>query len=271
MLNTPEQAVRDFIATQYTRGGSPNIQVLCSYEDLLKQFDRISQQWVNVGLREPYASVLSEDKYKPAFISENIDEFNLTGKHAVDNFYAVCEKNDVPVPNGTLFELGCGVGRSTQYLAPAFEKISGWDVSDGNLRECRNNLLSKNISNVELRQLHDLSDFNSVPNFDVFFSEIVIQHNTPPLQYFILDKIFYKMNPGGVFYFQTITHHETYAFNVDSYLNWKHEQSFEMHALPMRWVNKVIRRNGLFLMDVIKERLGGYNLDSHTFFGIKQV
>ena len=43
-----------------------------------------------------------------------------------------------------------------------------------------------------------------------------------------------------------------------------------MHALPMRWILKLLRKNNVFLMDVLKERLGGFNLDSHTFFGIKK-
>jgi cyclopropane fatty-acyl-phospholipid synthase-like methyltransferase len=270
MLNAPEQVIRNFISTQYDPGNSRDIQVLCSYSDLKKVFSRIKEQWVAIGKVEPYASVLSDEKYTRNNIENNLYEFHETGLDALKHLRALCRKNDVDCPNGVLFELGCGVGRSTQYFAPEFEMVHAWDVSDGNLAECKNNLKSANVSNVETKLIDQLEGFAQVPWHDVFFSEIVIQHNPPPLQYFILDKILSKLRPGGVFYFQTITHHATYSFSVEPYLRWEHQQSFEMHALPMRWVNKVIRRNGLFLMDVLKERLGGYNLDSYTFFGVRE-
>lgn len=270
MLNVDELSVKNFISTQYVPGNSRDIEVLCSYSNLRRIFGRIKQQWVDIGRVEPYASVLSEERYKRVNIQENLREFHETGAHGPSNLRALCKKNGVSCPNGILFELGCGVGRSTRYFSPEFEIIHAWDVSDGNLAECINNLRNANITNVETKLIHELEDYSRVPCHDVFFSEIVIQHNPPPLQYFLLDKILSKLKVGGVFYFQTITHHATYSFKTDPYLSWEHKQSFEMHALPMRWVSHAIRRNGLYLMDVLKERLGGYNLDSYTFFGIKE-
>jgi hypothetical protein len=37
----------------------------------------------------------------------------------------------------------------------------------------------------------------------------------------------------------------------------------------MRWITALLRKNNLFLLDVLKDRLGGFNLDSYTFFGIR--
>jgi cyclopropane fatty-acyl-phospholipid synthase-like methyltransferase len=270
MLNTPEDEVRKFIELQYKEGNSKNIQVLCQHTNIVDIFNRIQSQWISVGDREPYASVLSDEKYSSKNIENNLVEFHETGQEALKNLIALCRKNEVDLPNRVLFELGCGVGRSTQYFAPAFEKICAWDISKGNIFECEKNLASKKILNVKLKLIQQLQDYDSIPEHDVFFSEIVLQHNPPPLQYFLIDKILSKLNRGGVFFFQTITHHETYSFDVSSYLNWQHSQDFEMHALPMRWVLKLLRKNDIFLMDVLKERLGGFNLDSYTFFGVKQ-
>jgi 2-polyprenyl-3-methyl-5-hydroxy-6-metoxy-1,4-benzoquinol methylase len=270
MLNTPEDSVRKFIETQYIPGNSKDIQIFCPHSEIKEMFGRIRVQWARIGEVEPYASVLSEEKYKSISIKAHIGEFHETGKLGIGNLNSMCLKNDIELPGQVLFELGCGVGRSTQFFSPSFERVHAWDVSAGNLRECRNNLDVKGIENVETRLIDQIEDYASVPPHDVFFSEIVIQHNPPPLQYYLLDKVLSRLNPGGVFFFQTITHHSTYAFNVRSYLNWEHNQDFEMHALPMRWVNRVIRKNGLFLLDVVKERLGGFGLDSHTFFGIRQ-
>jgi SAM-dependent methyltransferase len=267
MINAPEKSVRDFISSQYEPGNSRNIEVLCPYSDLREIFNRIKQQWVVVGDSEPYASVLAEERFMKRNLEGHLDEFHLSGREAHKNLLALSRKNNVDCPSGILFELGCGVGRSTQYFSSAFESIHAWDVSDGNLAECDKNLAAANLRNVETQLIIDLSDYGRVPCYDVFFSEIVIQHNPPPLQFFLLDKILSKLKPGGLFYFQTVTHHPTYSFSVESYLRWEHKQSFEMHALPMRWVLRAIRKNGLVLFDVLKDRLGGYNVDSYTFFG----
>ncbi len=269
MLNTPEAAVRDFISLQYRAGNSKHIEVLCPYSDLLKIFERIQQQWTSIGDREPYASVLSESKYRMDSINANIDEFHESGRSGMANLKQLSLKNDIYLPNGTLFELGCGVGRSTQHFAPAFESISAWDISKGNLAECTKILTQRGVRNVTLNHVTDFAQYKIIPKHDVFFSEIVIQHNLPPVQYYLIDKIFQTLNPGGIFYFQTITHHETYSFRVSDYLSWQHNQDFEMHALPMRWVLRLIQKNNLVLLDVLKERMGGFNLDSHTFFGIR--
>jgi 2-polyprenyl-3-methyl-5-hydroxy-6-metoxy-1,4-benzoquinol methylase len=269
MLNAPEESIRNFISLQYQPGNSRNIQVLCPRSELQHLFARIKEQWISVGDQEPYASVLSEEKYKRSNLQANLAEFHETGRAGLANLRQLCLKNDIPLPNGTLFELGCGVGRSTQYFSEAFDRVVGFDISQGNIRECNINLEAKNITNISLTLIEDLESYDRVPEHDVFFSEITIQHNPPPLQYFILDRIFQKLNPGAVFYFQTITHHATYSFDVGRYLDWQHDQVFEMHALPMRWVMRLLRKNGLFLIDVLKERQGGFNLDSHTFFGVR--
>ena len=270
MLNAPEESIRNFIELQYKEGKSNSIQIECSYSKILDIFSRIQSQWTRVGESEPYASVLSDEKYISSNIKDNLVEFHSTGQEGMKNLISLCKKNDVYLPNRVLFELGCGVGRSTQHFAPAFEKIFAWDVSKGNLDECDKNLLINNITNVELKLIQQFQDYDIIPEHDVFFSEIVLQHNPPPLQYFLIDKILSKLNSGGIFFFQTITHHETYSFEFDNYLNWQHSQNYEMHALPMRWIFKLLRKNNVFIMDVLKERLGGFNLDSHTFFGIKQ-
>jgi len=269
MLNAPEESVRRFIATQYAPGNTRGIQVLCPYSELKELFERIKNQWVSIGETEPYASVLADEKYLRKNIDLNLVEFHQTGESGMKNLASLCSKNNVPLPNRVLFELGCGVGRSTQFFSTAFETVHAWDVSAGNLEECKISLISRGVGNVKLKLVSVIDDYSAIPEHDVFFSEIVVQHNPPPLQYYLLDQVLSRLKPGGVFFFQTITHHPDYAFVVSDYLKWKHEQDYEMHALPMRWITALLRKNNLFLLDVLKDRLGGFNLDSYTFFGIR--
>jgi SAM-dependent methyltransferase len=267
MINTPEKSVRDFIALQFQPGNSASIEVQAETSLMRQMFQRMSQQWTAMGEHEPYASVLSEEKYHKANLRGNLEEFFSTGSRGIHNLLNLCLKNGIKANAGILFELGCGVGRSTCHFAPLFREVVAWDVSPGNLAECQSNLHAMNRSNVTLNRILDLDDFENIPSHDVFFSEIVIQHNPPPLQYYLLDRIFKKINPGGIFYFQTITHHGTYNFSAEKYLMWQHDQGFEMHALPMRHIIHLIQKSGLTLLDILKDRLGGFNLDSYTFFG----
>ena len=95
MLNTPEDSVRNFIELQYKEGNSKNIQVLCQYKNIIDIFNRIQSQWLSVGEREPYASVLSDEKYISKNIESNFAEFHETGQEGLKNLVALCRKNEV--------------------------------------------------------------------------------------------------------------------------------------------------------------------------------
>jgi cyclopropane fatty-acyl-phospholipid synthase-like methyltransferase len=269
MTSTFLNSVKPFIELQYLAGSSKDISVLCSFSKIERIFDRIRAQWIHMGSVEPYASVLTEDRFLSKNIGDNLQDFFESGKRGLEIITSLCRKNDVELPNRALFELGCGVGRSTRHFSTAFEKVYAWDVSVGNLSECAKNLERFGVSNANLKLISELRDYNTLPKHDVFFSEMVLQHNPPPLQYFLIQKVLESLNPGGVFLFQTITHHQTYSFDADNYLSWQHDNGFEMHALPMRYIMKLLRENGLFLMDVLKDDLGGFNVDSYTFFGVR--
>ena len=47
-------------------------------------------------------------------------------------------------------------------------------------------------------QLRDTLDLDTLPEFDLFFSMIVLQHNPPPLIALMLEKIAARLRPGGV-------------------------------------------------------------------------
>src|SRR5436853_398788 len=59
------------------------------------------------------------------------------------------------IANGTCFELGCGVGRVTRFLAERFRKVVAADISPGNLEVCKQYLRNEGVNNVELLQIKD--------------------------------------------------------------------------------------------------------------------
>ncbi len=264
-----DAVINKMLDLQFTAGRSADIQVDCADASLHRVFSRIVEQWTKVGAVEPHASVLSDKRYRASSIHEHLAEFRATGKHGIEQLDALAAKNEVKVNFGNLFELGCGVGRLTYHFASRFDSVQAWDISEGNLAVCRDYLREGDIRNVQTQLIRRIEEFDGIAPIDVFYSHIVLQHNPPPLQFYLLNKILSRIKPGGVFMFQTVTHHDRYAFDVDAYLNWQHTQDFEMHCLPMRHVMRCIAANGLSILDVQLERAGGFGLVSNTFFGVR--
>ncbi len=254
---------RDVVEAGF-RQGRKVIETEATDEELLEIFERVRLEWSRLGESEPYWSVLTSEQYTKSNFSKHQQEFWDSGAHAAAAISDFFESNDLKRPSGVCLELGCGVGRVTRYLSPMFEKVIGLDISSGNLREAQINLREVGASNVELIKIEKVEDFDTIPNVDFFCSEMVLQHNPPPVQRVLLDKIFSKIKTGGGCLFQTPTDLPHYSFRIRDYLETE-EPVMEMHALPMRVVLNALRAHDLPLIEVrpdIKTGLPG----SHTFF-----
>jgi trans-aconitate methyltransferase len=106
-----------------------------------------------------------------------------------------------------------------------------------------------------------------IPRYDVLFSTIVFQHNPPPVQRFLLDRLLGKLNPGGAFFFQIPTHTPRYGFVADDYLA-SPMGVMELHNLPMPDVFKILAHHRLTPLEVLMDIWTGL-YGSHTFFGVK--
>lgn len=265
-----EETLDKFVAIQFSGTENASVEVNVSNEMKNKLFERIQNQWATVGRREPYASVLSQEKFMMKNIAENLVEFRNSGVDGIRKLNQLAKKNKVSINFKKCFELGCGVGRMTAHFAEHFESVTGADISPGNIKVCDDYLKELGNSNVELKLLTALTDLEQIENFDVFVSFIAIQHNPPPIQCYMLEKVLAKLNDGGIFLFQTLVHHPTYSYTAESNFSYPPNQDFEMHCLPMRTVLEIISLQNLTLLDVVKDRMGGYGVDSNTFFGIKQ-
>ena len=223
--------LEEFLSSEeYILRGESNIKVIdktyclphCQIEtdpspnQLAPLFERIRRQWSELGDVEPYWSVLTSEQFKMNNIDGNEAEFYRLGEDLANLINIFSERNSLPVPSGVCLELGCGVGRVTLHLAKMFEKVVGLDVSSGNLKIASNNIQKSAIVNVDLIKLSTIEDFDKIPNFDFLYSIIVLQHNPPPIQKMILDKLFAKMNAGGGCLFQIPTELPNYRFDAES-------------------------------------------------------
>jgi SAM-dependent methyltransferase len=245
-----------------------NIQTDVTPEQLDSLFERTARQWIELGKTEPYWSVLTSDIYKSATFANHKNEFYDTGRTSdsiIDIFFQRANRG---FAGECCLELGCGVGRTTRFLAERFRKVIAIDVSAGNLDLCRQYLQSNGLNNVEYIRLERPADAGRLPGCDFFFSTIVLQHNPPPVIKYLLDEILGKIDNSGFALFQVPTHAEHYSFEVEKYLR-SPAPEMEMHCIPMHVIFELLEKNDFLPMEVIMDAWTG-DYGSHTFFAQKR-
>lgn len=245
-----------------------DIEVDVPDETLRQMFDRIKAEWAALGETEPYWSVMTADQFRSDSIKENMDIFLQSGRTNINWMRNIAKRNGVALgKHQTCFELGCGVGRLTLPLAEMFDHVTGYDISPGNLAECEALIAARGVNNITTQLMSAIEQIEDAPDFDVLFTIIVLQHNPPPVQKYILDTLLRKVRPGGVAYFQLPTHLPNYSFAANSYLD-QTAQVMEMHAVPMHAIMALLRDHGFELQEVIQDQFTG-TPGSHSFFATK--
>jgi 2-polyprenyl-3-methyl-5-hydroxy-6-metoxy-1,4-benzoquinol methylase len=245
------------------------IETIVSEEVLERLFGRIQRQWKELGATEPFWSVLTSAEFKGENFERHAQEFYDSGRANAALVDTFANRNMVAIPHGTCFELGCGVGRVTRFLAERFERVIAIDISDGNLSYCIDYMDKSGVKNVETVLVKSPRDLTKLQPSDFLFSTIVLQHNPPPVQRFMLDRLLAKISPGGSCLFQLPTHVRRYRFASAEYLKSEETDSMEMHCLPMHVVFQVMKENGFTPLEVLMDSWTGH-YGSHTFFATKK-
>jgi 2-polyprenyl-3-methyl-5-hydroxy-6-metoxy-1,4-benzoquinol methylase len=237
--------------------------------DLKAMFDRVKSQWTRLGAAEPFWSVLSEEKYMVRNMDiHRLTEFYESGRRTVSHLEAFAGRANISLPAGTCLELGCGTGRVTRHLASRFERVIAVDISPGNLDLCKQYLADAGVTNVVNLLLHEPEEISTLPEFDFLFSTIVLQHNPPPVQKFMITELLSKLRAGGGLFVQLPTSTPDYSFSSKEYLSLP-DQLAEMHCLPMPTVFALLHAHGLVPVEVLMDGLTGM-YGSHTFFAFKE-
>jgi SAM-dependent methyltransferase len=163
------------------------------------------------------------------------------------------------------FEFGCGLGRVTSHIHKYFGRVIACDISPSHLVIARNALRQRDIRNVELRQAIG-GDFGMIERFDLWFSRLVLQHNTPPLIALILKRALSLIKPGGIAMFQVPTGAPGYQFKVEEYMRGLGPtESFEMHALPQQVIFQIAKRAGCRILEQREDGSSGPPWASFSF------
>lgn len=246
------------------------IQTQVDEETGARLFEHIARGWTGFGEAEPYWSVMSEPQYLMKQIGENREAFLDSGRENVERLLATLRRNGVaPDPQWEVLELGCGLGRNTRWLAPLFRRIFAVDVSPSHLRLAQSlNADAPQAGRVEWIALEHPAGIETLPECDLFFSMIVLQHNPPPLIGRLLEAAAEKLRSGGYAFFQVPTYQRGYSFEPESYLALRADPpDIEMHAFPQAEVFRIFRERGCVLLEVFEDGLSGHrdNHRSNTF------
>ncbi|MDH4393593.1 MAG: class I SAM-dependent methyltransferase [Aquabacterium sp.] len=267
----------EYLAQANRRGPAPRapahgviIEQLQTPETLALLLDHVGAEWSRLGETEPHWSVLTADKYSSGQIAVHLADFQRSGAKDVRHLDTVLRRNHLAWPSqGLCIDYGCGVGRMTLPLATHCAQVLGVDISAGHLHVAAQESAAQGLGNrLQWLQLRRLADLDSLPQADMVYSAIVLQHNPPPVMALTLDRLLRCLKPGGVGVFQLPTHIPGYRFVVAEYLQALRDgqhQGMEMHMLPQARVFEIIDAAGCQPCEVFSDEAAGPVYTSHTF------
>ncbi|MCS6850206.1 MAG: class I SAM-dependent methyltransferase [Gemmataceae bacterium] len=151
------------------------------------------------GKADPYWCVLTHDRFKAENLSDaNRQEFFTTGEEEIAALFRTIRQRIVPdFEPATALDFGCGVGRLLFPLARRCRAVVGIDVSEGMIREARENARRFGLSNVRLLQgssvLEQLEE-----TFDLVNTYIVLQHIPEKTGQRLFAQLVERVAPGGI-------------------------------------------------------------------------
>ncbi|MBS0238074.1 MAG: class I SAM-dependent methyltransferase [Proteobacteria bacterium] len=243
-----------YFSTWEARRNDGSIDYDCSTAELDRLFAHIKDVWSRLGKVEPHFSVLSTQNFKPENLGSNIEVFLKSGKGEVDLLQAELMGHGLKTTGYShCVELGCGVGRVTRFLAEMSDRITGFDISAPHLKLASEYLTAEGVQNASLELIKDPASAE-FPPCDLFYSRLVLQHNPPPVMFFLLRKFLRALVSGGIAVFQLPTFIDGYTFKVDTYLDGMDKlDNQELHALPQKAVFAAIADAGCDVVSTYRD------------------
>lgn len=257
------------VSTDYINALADKIDVEISEPHFARLIAHVQASWETLGREQPHWSVLTNPRFLPGNIENNVDSFYETGESSVQILEKAAARAGKELSSDwSCFELGCGVGRVTSRLVKRFKHVLAADISYPHLAIASEHLKTAGVENVDFLQMKSLETLESLEPFDIFYSVIVLQHNPPPLIFRMLQLILAKVRTGGCVYFQVPVASPNYRFSIDEYLSKidRGEGKMEMHMLPQVYLFRLLDEQGFRLLDFQRDNSTGPGFHSVTVF-----
>jgi SAM-dependent methyltransferase len=223
-------------------------------------YDHVNRSWESMGESDPFWSVITLPEFRGQPTAADIARFFDSGRSTVESMKCALERAGLSLEGRqTCVEFGCGLGRITRWLAPHFSRTIGVDISGPHLSLANKLAESDNVRGVEWLQLPKVEALSGVPEADLIFSVIVLQHNPPPVIDAMLRTFARILRPNGIAYFQVPTYRADYEFRLAEYLRDQVGKSeMEMHVYPQRRIFEVFAEHGIVPVSVVEDGATGY-------------
>jgi SAM-dependent methyltransferase len=244
-----------------------SVETTVAPELLTRMLARTEAIFTTNARDRPHWTVLTAPRFEPDQFEAHRDQFFQSGRDAVGTFQAFAARAGVDLTSyRTCFELGCGVGRVTVALAELFSRVTGADIAAPMLEEAARSAAAFSVTNIQWLLTNRFAVYDEIPEFDVFFTGIVLQHNPPPVMGYLLTRLLGKLRPGGIAYFQIPTYRMGYSFLAEQYVEYPANNHIEMHVFPQRPLLELIRRSGCRVLEIREDGATGdtYSQISNT-------
>ena len=128
-----------------------------------------------------------------------------------------------------------------------FKRAYAYDVSSTHLEVAKARL---EVENVEFVLCNEDIFRTGLRECDFFYSNIVLQHNPPPLIRKLISMALNALKPNGIAIFQVPIYASGYSFRIDEYLNGPKCPDMEMHLIPQAEVFTLIAEAACELREV---------------------
>ena len=216
------------------------IEHVATASQLAECIAKIKAAWSHLGIARPHFSVLTDKRFLPENLDENLDKFWASGDAESDQVESMLARHGfTSLSTKTCVEYGCGVGRVTVGLACRFGQVHGYDISQGHLALAEQRAQKVGVSNCRFHLCSD-NILNSLEACDFFYSRIVFQHNPPPIIHQLIRNVLRALKPDGIAIFQVPTYRVGYRFSVNEWLATDHALDMQMHCLPQQVIFSIM-------------------------------
>ena len=233
------------------------IDTMADAEELQLLWSRTKHTWTRLGEARAFHSTLTDDRFLPQRLAEFDSEFWESGDIEAKTFVDYLDGLNVKgVAGATLLEFGCGVGRVTVPLARFCARIIAYDISRPHLALARERAATLGCNNIDMKAI-DKDVPTEFEPCDMFYSRMVLQHNSPPIIGHILRKLIGALRPGGIGLFQVVTYCVGYRFDLRVALRSPQPLDMEMHCFPQAELFSLIAEAGARLIEVREDDAPG--------------
>ena len=226
------------------------VDTTASDTQLIELIEKTKAIWTHLGISRPHFSVLTDPKFLPENLSGSINEFWASGEQEAERLEHILARHEYfPLATKTCVEYGCGVGRVTMSLARRFARVHGYDISPGHLSHAERRAEEEAIKNVSLHLCSE-TFLDALHECDVFYSEIVFQHNPPPVISRLIRNALHSLKFGGIAVFQVPTYQKGYRFETAEWLRTDHALEMQMHCLPQQNIFEIVAEENCRLLEV---------------------